>query len=77
MFLKPILLLACASSVLGFFEQTWFSTDHFVVTPSNAPFTSLDHGVNFFFQPDGNFVVYLHGTTTLADAVWSSTTVGS
>ena len=36
MFLKPILLLACASSVLGFFEQTWFSTDHFVVTPSNC-----------------------------------------
>lgn len=75
MFLKSIFLLACASPVFGFFTQVWFSRSNFVVTPANTPFASLDHGMNFYFQYDGNFVIYLHGTMNTADAAWSSQTV--
>ena len=75
MFLKSIFLLACASPVFGAWDQVWYAHSHFSVGPANTPFSSLDHGVNFYFQYDGNFVVYLHNSVNAADAVWSSQTV--
>ena len=75
MFLKSIFVLASASSVLSAWDQVWDAHDNFHVTPANTPFSSLDHGVNFYFQYDGNFVAYLHGTINAADAAWSSQTV--
>lgn len=75
MFLKPVFLLACASPVFSAWDQVWYAHTKFHITPSYTPFASLDHGVNFYFQYDGNFVVYLHGTMEVADAAWSSQTV--
>ncbi len=75
MFLKSIFLLALAVPVFGDYLQHWTNENEFHVEPSEKPFSSLDNGLNFYFQYDGNFVVYLHGTVNTADAVWHSHTV--
>ncbi|MCJ1242683.1 hypothetical protein MMC14_010692 [Varicellaria rhodocarpa] len=42
-----------------------YSNGQFSVAPSSQPFVALDGGITFFFQYDGNFVVY-QGSSPIA-----------
>lgn len=44
--------------------------------PSGAAFLTLDNGVGFYFQTDGNFVIYNGVPAGSSNALWSSQTSG-
>ena len=75
MFIKSLALLGCASLVLGGSEQGFNSQNPLSVNAGGPAFVALDNGVNAYFQSDGQFVIYNHGTVHRADAVWYSGTV--
>ncbi len=75
MLIKPLFLLSYASLMLGRSGDEWKNTEARSISAGGPPFMSLDNGMNFYFQSDGNFVIYSKGTVATADAVWYSNTV--
>lgn len=85
MLAKTLLLLlpmslALASPVTNLAKRTpyaqWTVSQAFTTLAKSSPFASVDNGVGFHMQTDGNFVVYDNGNTAAANAVWSSNTGG-
>lgn len=53
----------------------WTAGQYFDIKPASVPFVGLEDAIGFYFQGDGNFVVY-DGAPTIPDAKWSSHTAG-
>ncbi len=75
MFIKPFIILHCASLVFGAPAKGFTIQNPLNVAAGGPPFVALDNGVNSYFQTDGNFVVYGRGTVNTADALWYTSTV--
>ncbi|CAF9935703.1 MAG: hypothetical protein ALECFALPRED_006525 [Alectoria fallacina] len=71
--------LALASPVTKLAKRypyaTWTAGQYWDIQAAGPPFVGLDNGIGFYFQTDGNFVVY-HGSSIAPNAVWNSDTAG-
>lgn len=85
MLAKTLLLLlpmslALASPVTNLAKRTpsvqYTLSQTFTYVAQTSALVTLDNGVGFFMQTDGNFVVYTGGGTAAANAAWSSGTGG-
>lgn len=74
------LSLALASPVTNLAKRSpyvqYTLSQAFTNLAKTAPFVTLDNGILFIMQLDGNFVVYKNGNAAAANAVWSSNTGG-
>ena len=85
MLAKTLLLLlpmslALASPVTNLAKRTpsvqYTLSQAFTDLAQTSALVTLDNGIGFFMQEDGNFVVYTGGGAVAANAVWSSNTGG-
>lgn len=85
MLAKTLLLLlpmslALASPVTNLAKRTPYAqftvSQAFTTLAKTSPFATVDNGIGFFMQLDGNFVVYKNGGAAAVDALWSSNTGG-
>ena len=53
-----------------------FNPGTFDVTAVGTPFLVLDGGINYYFQNDGNFVIY-QGSGSTRKVLWASNTAGA
>lgn len=78
--LLPMSLLALAAPVTDLAKRAssvqYTLSQAFTNLAQTAPFVTLDNGILFIMQTDGNFVIYQNGNAAAANAVWSSNTGG-
>lgn len=76
MLLAPLLLLIYNSLVYGAYptQRIIQTYERYYLSPSTSPFIRLDGGIDFYFQTDGNLVVY-NGNPSLSTVLWQSQTV--
>lgn len=63
----PLALAASSVTYISGSAPTWYA--------QGAPFLTLDNNIGFYFQTDGNFVVY-NGASVASNAVWNSASPG-